>query len=81
MQKGISRNEDMKGKPQRNARYSVQDCLNSDQVGRSVALTMLNGRTETGKLMKVGQYDIEIEMPNTRPLIVFKHSIVTVSLL
>lgn len=81
MQKGISRNGEHECKPQRNARYSVQDCLNSDQVGRSVALTMLNGRTETGKLVKVGQYDIEIEMPNRRSLIVFKHSIVTVSLL
>lgn len=64
-----------------NHRYSVLDCLSRKDVGRTVAISLSNGRIESGKLMNIGMFDIQLELPNKKGLIVMKHSIVTVSIL
>jgi sRNA-binding regulator protein Hfq len=61
--------------------YANPEPLNVSHTGRSVAITMINGRTETGKLKQVGQYWLSIEMTNKHDLIINKGSIITVSIL
>lgn len=61
--------------------YENPEPLNTSHTGKSVTITMIGGRTESGKLRKVGQFWIELEMSNKRPLIINKGSILTVSIL
>ncbi len=61
--------------------YSNPDPLNCGLEGKSVTVTLVNGRIESGKLVKAGQYFIELIGSNGRTLIVAKSAIVTVSVL
>jgi sRNA-binding regulator protein Hfq len=62
-------------------RYSLLDCFSGKDIGKTVTVTLVNGRTESGILRDVGMFDIKLELPIRRELIVFKHSIITVSVL
>ncbi len=71
-------------RPQRDPsqnRYSVLDCLSKKDVGKSVTMTLINGRTESGILKDIGMFDIKLELPNRKELILFKHALVSVSIL
>ena len=61
--------------------YANPEPLNTSHIGRIVVVTMVNGRTETGKLKEIGQYMISIELSNGKELIINKGAIVTVSIL
>ena len=55
--------------------------MNSGLEGKSLTVTLVNGRIESGKLMKLGQYFIEIVGSNEKSIIIAKSAIVTVSVL
>ena len=61
--------------------YGNPEPLNTSHVGKSVTITLVNGRTESGKLKALGAYMLSLEGSNGRELIVNKGSIVTVSIL
>ena len=61
--------------------YRNPDPLNCSLEGKAMVITMANGRTESGTCNAVGQYFIELKLPNSRTLIINKGTIVTVSIL
>jgi uncharacterized protein YlzI (FlbEa/FlbD family) len=61
--------------------YGNPEPLNTSHIGRSVTITLVNGRIESGKLKALGAYMLSIEGPNGRELIINKGQIVTVSVL
>jgi len=61
--------------------YANPEPLNTSHIGRSVAITMINGRTETGRIKQVGQFWISITLSNGKDLVINKGSIITVSVL
>ena len=68
-----------RGNPGKEKRYSVQDLITANDIGRACTITMVNGRSESGKLNRVSQFEIELKMSNGKDLIVMKHALVTVS--
>lgn len=73
---GQSRNDGPTGN-----RYSVLDCFSKKDIGRTITVTLANGRSESGIPRDVGMFDIKLELPTKRELIVFKHAILTVSVM
>lgn len=61
--------------------YANPEPLNTPHIGRSVAITMINRRTEMGKIKQVGQFWISITLSNGKGLVINKGSIITVSIL
>jgi len=61
--------------------YSNPDPMNCGLEGKSLTVTLVNGRIESGKLMKAGQYFLEMAGSNGRSIIISKSAIVTVSVL
>ena len=61
--------------------YSNPEPLNVSHIGKSVTITMVNGRTEAGVLKALGQYMISIELPNKRTLLIYKSAVVTISVM
>ncbi|SIM49425.1 hypothetical protein [Cuniculiplasma divulgatum] len=61
--------------------YSNPEPFNTSQIGRSITVTLTNGRIEAGILKSLGAYMISIKMPNGRELIINKGHIITVSIL
>ena len=61
--------------------YSNPEPLNTSNIGKSVTITLVNGRIEAGTLKSLGAYMLSIVMPNGRELIIQKGAIVTVSIL
>ena len=61
--------------------YSNPEPLNVSHIGKPIVVTMINGRTESGKLIVLGQYMISIELPNKRSLMIYKSAIVTISVM
>jgi len=61
--------------------YSNPDPMNCGLEGKSLTVTLVNGRIESGKLMKAGQYFIEMAGSNGRSIIISKSAIITVSVL
>jgi len=61
--------------------YSNPDPMNCGLEGKSLTVTLVNGRIESGKLTKAGQYFIEMVGANGRPVIIAKSAIITVSVL
>jgi sRNA-binding regulator protein Hfq len=61
--------------------YSNPDPMNCGLEGKSLTVTLVNGRIESGKLMKAGQYFIEMVGSNGRSIIIAKSAIITVSVL
>ena len=61
--------------------YGNPEPLNTSHIGKTVTITLVNGRIESGKLKALGAYRLSIEDRNGRELIVNKGAIVTVSIL
>ena len=61
--------------------YANPEPLNTSHIGRAVAVTLVNGRTETGKLKEIGQYMISIQLSNGKDLIVNKGAIISAVIL
>ena len=61
--------------------YGNPEPLNTSHVGKSVTITLVNGRTESGKLKALGAYMLSIEGSNGKELIVNKGAIITVSVM
>ena len=61
--------------------YGNPEPLNTSHIGKSVIITLSNGRIESGKLKALGAYMLSIECSNSKELIVNKGSIITVSIL
>ena len=61
--------------------YANPEPLNTSHLGKSVTITLVNGRIESGKLKALGAYMLSIEGSNGKELIINKGSIVTVSVL
>ena len=61
--------------------YSNPEPLNTSHIGKSVTITLVNGRIESGKLKALGAYMLSIEDRNGRELIVNKGAIITVSVM
>ena len=61
--------------------YANPEPLNTSHIGRAVAITMVNGRTETGRLKEIGQYMISIQLSNGKELIVNKGAIISMVIL
>ena len=61
--------------------YANPEPLNTSHIGRTVAVTLVNGRTETGKLKSLGAYMLSVEMSNGKELIVNKGAIISVVVL
>jgi hypothetical protein len=55
--------------------------LTKDLIGKSVVISILGGRNESGILKECGMYDILIEMSNKRTLIILKSAILTVAVM
>lgn len=60
-------------------RYSVPDLMTASDIGKGCTVTMTNGRSESGKLNRISQFEIELRMSNGKDLIIMKHALVTVS--
>ena len=61
--------------------YANLEPLNTSYIGRSVTITLSNGRIESGKIKVLGAYMLSIEDSNGKELIINKGAIVTVSIL
>ena len=61
--------------------YRNPDPLNCGLEGRSITVSMVNGRVESGKCTRMGQFFMEIVMGNGKPIIIAKSAVVTVSIL
>ena len=71
-----------KGKVETGPRnYRNPDPLNCSLEGKVLTVSMVNGRTESGTCVSVGQYFIEMRMPNGRPLIIQKGAIVSIAVM
>jgi sRNA-binding regulator protein Hfq len=57
------------------------DVFSSHLIGKSLTITLINGRIESGILTQFGQYDIEIKAANGKSLIVMKSSIILVTVM
>ena len=73
------RKEDRKEEGPRN--YSNPEPLNTSHIGKSVTVTLVNGRIESGKLKALGAYMLSLEGANGKELIINKGQIITVSVL
>jgi len=61
--------------------YSNPEPLNTSHIGKSVTITLVNGRIESGKLKALGAYMLSVEDPRGKELIINKGAIVTVSVM
>ena len=61
--------------------YGNPEPLNTSHIGRSVTITLVNGRIESGILKALGAYMLSIKGPTGKELIINKGSIITVSIL
>jgi hypothetical protein len=75
-----TRKKDKKG-PEGTRNYSSPEPLNTSHIGKSVTVTMINNRVESGRLTALGAYMISMELSNKKELIINKGSIITVSIL
>ena len=75
---GIHANQD-KGNDSTPRNYSNPDPLNCGLEGKSITVTLIDGRIEAGIVKSMGQYSIALEAANKRMLIVNKAAIITVS--
>jgi sRNA-binding regulator protein Hfq len=61
--------------------YANPEPLNTSHIGRSVTVTLVNGRIESGKLKALGAYMLSLEGSNGKELIINKGAILTVTIL
>ena len=76
-----SERKDVKKEMEGPRNYENPEPLNTSHIGKSVTITLVNGRIESGKLKALGAYMLSIRGPNGKELIINKGSIVTVSVL
>ena len=76
-----SERKDVKKEMEGPRNYGNPEPLNTSHIGRSVTITLVNGRIETGILKALGAYMLSIKGPTGKELIVNKGSIITVSIL
>ncbi len=57
------------------------DVFSSHLIGKSLVITLINGRTESGILTQFGQYEVAIKTAQGRELIIMKSGILTVSVM
>jgi hypothetical protein len=61
--------------------YANPEPLNTSHIGKTVVVTMVNGRSETGRLLSLGAYMLSIELSTKKELIINKGAIITVSVM
>jgi hypothetical protein len=61
--------------------YRNPDPLNCGLEGRIMTVSMVNGKVESGKCTRMGQFFMEMVMGNGKPIIIAKSAVVTVSIL
>jgi len=61
--------------------YANPEPLNVSHVGKSVTVTLSNGRIEAGTLKAMGAYWLSIQGPNGKELILNKGQILVVAVL
>ena len=61
--------------------YANPEPLNTSHIGKSVIITLSNGRIESGKLKALGAYMLSIDGSNGKELIINKGQIMVVSIL
>jgi sRNA-binding regulator protein Hfq len=61
--------------------YGNPEPLNTSHIGKSVTVTLVNGRIESGKLKALGAYMLSVEDPRGKELIINKGAIITVSVM
>jgi len=61
--------------------YNQPEPLNTSHVGKSVTVTLSNGRIEAGTLKAMGAYWLSIQGPNGKELILNKGQILVVAVL
>ena len=61
--------------------YGNPEPLNTSHIGKSVTITLVNGRIESGKLKALGAYMLSIDGSNGKELIINKGQIMVVSIL
>ena len=61
--------------------YGNPEPLNTSHIGKSVTITLVNGRIEAGKLKALGAYMLSIDGSNGKELIINKGQIMVVSIL
>lgn len=76
-----SERKEIKKEPEGPRNYGNPEPLNTSHIGRSVTVTLVNGRIESGKLKALGAYMLSLEGSNGKELIINKGQIVTVSIL
>ncbi len=67
-------------KSQETRNYTNPDPLNAGLEGSNVSISLLNGKTESGKLVRTGQYFLELSVKGNK-LIIAKSAIITVSVI
>ena len=76
-----SERKEVKKETEGSRNYNQPDPLNTSCIGKSVAVTLSNGRIESGKLKALGAYWLSIQGPNGKELILNKGQIMVVSIL
>lgn len=61
--------------------YGNPEPLNTSHIGKSVTVTLVNGRIESGKLKALEAYMLSIDGSNDKELIINKGAIGTVSVM
>ena len=61
--------------------YGNPEPLNTSHIGKSVTVTLVNGRIESGKLKALGAYMLSIQYQNGKELIINKGAIITVTVI
>ena len=61
--------------------YNQPDALNTSHIGRSVTVTLSNGRIESGILKAVGAYWLSIKGPTGKELLLNKGQIMVVAII
>ncbi len=65
----------------KNLNFEVPDCVNLSLKNKVVTIQLSNNRIESGKITHIGQYFIEMAMPNGKALVINKAAIVTVTVM
>ena len=61
--------------------YAQPDPMNVSLQGRSLTVTLVNGRIESGVCKKMGQYFMELQGSNGKTMLVNKGQVMVVSVL
>ncbi len=61
--------------------YAQPDPMNVSLQGRSLTVTLVNGRIESGVCKKMGQYFMELQGSNGKTMLINKGQVMVVSVL